>query len=270
MNGKLKELRSSPHLSNSQLNCFLGCGLQFYFKYQLGLPERFRSSALVLGSATHRVLEDYYSALVGGEVLSSDDLQELFELRFQWICASGEDVRYKKGEDYQCLVEKGKSLIKCFSENLPEEDARVLFVEEAFSIDLPGVELPVVGAMDLVLETDDSLIVVDHKTAARAYSNVDIDLMEQLTLYKMAIAELYPNDKEVLLRLDVLVKTKEPRLEQYWTSRDWLDQQRLIKKYQVLESSIKAGNFIPVDGGFRCGGCSYTEECKQWGSAEAA
>jgi len=267
----LATLRTQPHMSASQLSSFLSCSLQHKFRYIDNIPSKSKSSSLIQGSAVHQVMEHFYNALKEGEILSADELLELYELRLRWLCSNSGEISFKDGEDYQSLLAQGKGLIKCFADNLEIDPAmKVLYVEEAFSIDIPGVPVPVIGAIDLVLESEDSIIIVDHKTAGRGMSSADIDLLDALCTYQMSIKDRGHGDKEILLRLDCLIKTKTPRFEQYWTSRSELDEQRLVKKFQTAWAAIESGNFIPNDGNWKCTTCSYQQECKDWSNCDMA
>jgi PD-(D/E)XK nuclease superfamily len=79
-----------------------------------------------------------------------------------------------------------------------------------------------VGSLDL-LERDPEgrLVVVDLKTAARKYTDLQVDASLQLSVYSYATTMNSLADQEDLrLRFDVLTKTKAPELHRYWTTRD--------------------------------------------------
>ena len=101
------------------------------------LSPAFKSAELILGNAIHQILESFYRALADGEILSAEETEELFELRLRWLCGNSGEIRYKDGQDYQTLLAQGKDLVRCFCDNVPDEDSRVVAVEEAFSFDIP-------------------------------------------------------------------------------------------------------------------------------------
>jgi hypothetical protein len=57
-------------------------------------------------------------------------------------------------------------------------------------------------------------VVVDVKTAARSYSQLQADLSLQLSIYLWAASRLFENPVEYLAaRFDVITKTKKPKLQ---------------------------------------------------------
>ena len=59
MNPELKNLREKPHLSSSSLSTFLSCSLQFKFSRIDKIPAKSKSSALLMGSVMHQVMEHF-------------------------------------------------------------------------------------------------------------------------------------------------------------------------------------------------------------------
>jgi putative RecB family exonuclease len=169
------------------------------------------------------------------------------------------------------MVEQGKGLIQCFLDKVPEEQSRVIAVEQPFRLEISGLEIDVIGALDLLLQdSDGSLTIVDHKTAARAMNDKDIHGNDQMTLYQLAVKANGFEDREVLLRYDALIKTKVPKFDQYYTSRSEADEERLVLKFQNVHRAIKAGIFIPNDSSWMCSNCEYATACKSWTASEAA
>ena len=122
--------------------------------------------------------------------------------------------------------------------------------------------------MDLIEEDESgTIIITDFKTAGKAYSADDVDKNMQMTLYQIAARYNGYSDREILLRLDCLIKTKTPKFEQYWTTRGELDERRLIKKIKQVADGISKGVFVPNDGHWKCKGCSYRKACDEWFAA---
>ena len=54
---------------------------------------------------------------------------------------------------------------------LQDDKFNILAIEEPFSFQIPGVEVPIIGAMDLIEEDESqTLIITDIKTSGRSYS----------------------------------------------------------------------------------------------------
>jgi len=156
----------------------------------------------------------------------------------------------------------GRDLLTAWYTKLPDDDFTILAIEEAFSFNLPGIDIPIIGAMDLV-EQDScgTIIITDFKTSGRAYSKDEVDQNQQLTMYQIAAKQNGYGNREILLRFDTLIKTKVPRFEQYWTTRTELDERRLIKKARQVWDGISKGVFVANDTSWKCKGCAYKKAC---------
>jgi len=90
---------------------------------------------------------------------------------------------------------------------------------------------PPVGSLDLLERSHEGqLVVVDIKTAARKYTDLQVEASLQLSIYSYATAMNGLADQEDLrLRFDVLTKTQKPELRRYWTARDRAANLRLFR-----------------------------------------
>jgi putative RecB family exonuclease len=72
-------------------------------------------------------------------------------------------------------VAEGK-LAKAYHRHLPKDLYTIVAIEEPFSINLDGLDIPIIGVMDLVEEDGDgTIIITENKTSGKAYSNSQID-----------------------------------------------------------------------------------------------
>ena len=105
---------------------------------------------------------------------------------------------------------------------------------------------------------------MDIKTAARKYTDLQVEASLQLSIYSYAVAMTGLADEEDLrLRFDVLTKTKEPQLHRYWTTRDRAANLRLFRLVSEVLHAIAAGAFHPVVG-WHCQACPYRGRCWAW------
>ena len=117
--------------------------------------------------------------------------------------------------------------------------------------------------IDLIEEDEPgTLWVVDHKTSSRSYSEQQISGDLQMLMYAAAVKQLDEAEgRDVMLRLDVLVKTKQIKFIQYPLYRDEHDIARLFEIVEGVWRAIDAEAFYP-----RC--CIHTwwgrvhEECR--------
>ena len=149
----IEELRQNPHLSATAINDYLNCSML----YRLGRVDKLRPDftpdALEFGSVIHRVLGYFYNAKKAEDRLPLQDLLKTFDLYWTQTVEGREDIKYKEGDNFATLLLKGKELIKTYYENLPDDNYKVLAIEEPFSFKIDEIDIPLIGAIDLI-ETD--------------------------------------------------------------------------------------------------------------------
>jgi putative RecB family exonuclease len=261
----LNELRAKPHLSASSISDYVECGLLYRFGRIDRLPMEFVSDALEYGSTIHRVLESYYQSKLIGDRMSLKEIHQSFEKYWREAAEGRSDIKYSKGKDFETLLMNGKDLLTSAFMKIQDENFNVLGIEEAFSFNIPGVEVPIIGAVDLISEDEaGTLIITDWKTSGRAYSADEVDSNFQLLIYYMAARANGYADREIILKFDTLIKTKKPRFEQYFTVRSEVDEIRAKRKIQTVWTGIKSEIFIPNDSSWRCKSCHFRTACDEW------
>jgi len=262
---ELSELRSAPHLSASSIGDYVECSLLYKLGRVDRLPMEQNPDAMLLGTAIHRVLEEYYLEKMSGHRLLLKDIHQIFETTWTDIAKDRTDIKYAAGKDFKSLLLLGKDLLSAWHNKLPEDDFKVLAIEEPFSCNLPDIPIPIIGAMDLVEEDDSgTVIITDFKTSARAYSLSEVDQNQQLTIYQIAAKHNGFADREILLKFDTLIKTQKVKFESYWTTRSGKDERRLITKVKQVWDGISKNVWVPNDTSWKCKGCSYKKACDEF------
>jgi len=128
------------------------------------------------------------------------------------------------------------------------------------------VDRDLVQGLDrLERDPEGRLVVVDLKTAARKYTDLQVEASLQLSIYSYATTMNGLADLEDLrLRFDVLTKTKQPELHRYWTTRDRAANRRLLRLVAEVLHAIEAGVFHP-NPGWPCKDCPFRSRCWAWG-----
>ena len=132
-------------------------------------------------------------------------------------------------------------------------------VEREFLIDMPGTRLPLKGYIDLI---DDQRCIIDHKTTKRSFPENTAEKDVQLTAYSLAFRTLY-GKKENGVRLDVMVRNKQPKIQQLPATRTQADIDRFSRLAGQVENAISSGVYYPNEG-YMCGICGYQEMCEKW------
>ena len=94
------------------------------------------------------------------------------------------------------MKRKGKILLNSFHQQFLPKVKRVISTQGRAQIQDPNTGDTITGFIDMVLEIDgyDKPIIFDLKTAANPYSQQDIDLTQQLTLYAAMKGQEYNTD----------------------------------------------------------------------------
>ena len=261
----ITELRKQPHLSVSSINSYIDCGLQYKFSRIDKLKPDFLSDNLVFGSCLHRVLAEFNQEKMMGNILSSKQIENMFKTDWEKSAKDNPDIQYSKGKTYRILLNQGIKMLQEFMKRIPENDATIVAIEEPFVFHIEGLEIPLIGVMDLVEEDEDgSLTITDYKTSKRSMAIRDVDSSFQLTVYYTAAKANGYADREINLKFDCLIKTQKPKFEQIYTERSSDHSAKAIKKIKQVWDGIQKGVFIPNDTSWRCWSCSYKSYCNEW------
>jgi CRISPR/Cas system-associated exonuclease Cas4 (RecB family) len=148
---------------------------------------------------------------------------------------------------------------------------RIIGVEVPFSVDLvleeTGEVLPckLSGIFDLIeSDEEDTLVIVELKTSSKRFSDDQIDLDLQGTLYSYALKQIrfHTNGEDTLVRYDQLLKQKTPSMETYYAVRGNVD---FTWAYHLVRKVLRAIDhevFHPIPG-WQCKDCPYGKTCQQ-------
>ncbi|NWG03593.1 MAG: PD-(D/E)XK nuclease family protein [Syntrophaceae bacterium] len=257
------------HISYSQLKTYLTCPQKYEFQYVMGLPWEFIPEYFPFGKAIHEAAKIFYRTLKEtGRRPTLEDTTEHFK-----ACWDKEtqvnNIRYKENQSRDTLRDKGAQLVKVFYENVAPQ--RIIGVEVPFSVDMvleeTGEVLPckLAGIFDLI-ESDEegNFIIVELKTGAKRFTDDQIDLDLQGTLYSYALRQMgYQTDgEETLVRYDQLLKLKNPDMETYYAVKGNV---HYIWAYTLVRKVLKAVNneiFFPIPG-WQCKECPFGTTCQQ-------
>ena len=249
------------HLSYSQVSSYLMCPLRYKFRYIDQLSPEFISAPLAFGTAIHEAVGAFYHQHLLGEDLRPDQMVEVY--RHAWSEKEPEEIRFFNGDDAAVSLAKAKQLLSVFHASF-DPSVGILGVEEFFSIDMGKRIPPLHGYIDVIEHhCNGSIVVADLKTAARKPSDTQVAQNIQLTAYSLGAAGLGFDPETLDLRLDVLVKTKEPQMVRMKTTRTYHDRQRFVKLAKSVWKGIKRDVWFP-NHDWHCNQCSYSQSCKDW------
>lgn len=251
------------HLSFSSIRTFQACPDRFMYRYLLCVPEETVPSNLVFGKALHAAVEHYLQKLLEGETTSLDVLLDVFWHAWN---VDAERVRFQLGEDLSTVGRQGDSLLRAFLRSpLARPGGRIIGVEEEMRAGVvPGCP-DIVGRLDLLVETDDAVLVVDLKSSRCRWGSAKVaEAAPQLVLYGELVKPLAAG-KPILLSFAVLTKTKHPTLTLHPLTIDAEDVEQTKAMVARVWRAIQTGAFYPNPSGMNCPGCPFRNRpCRAW------
>jgi len=262
----LQELRKKPHLSYSAINEYIMCGKKYELSRVKNFKPEFEPDNLIFGKAIHKVLADFNQDRMIGNILSIQELKDKFEEYWTGGAKENAAIRYGKNKDFYSHLFVGFDLLKAFHENQTTETNTILAIEEPFKFQIDGLDLLIIGAYDLVEEDEKGTIIIkDYKTASKTINCNDIDNNLQLTLYQLSAKSNGYAGRDIILKIEAMIKTKTPKVEKYFTQRSEIDEIRSIRKIKSVWEAISHKVFLPSsDGTWMCKTCQYKTYCDNW------
>ena len=249
------------HLSASQLTLYLQCSLKYRFHYVDQIEPKFKSSGLAFGGTIHSTLEWLHRQRIEGKPIAIEDLLRIFHA--DWFAQNMAAIRFSNHDDRESLLKTGEGLLALYLRELPQTLPK--FVEYPFEIPLVHpkthevLDLEVKGVIDLIEEDG---MIVDHKTSAKTMDSASINRSLQFTIYSYAYRYLFESPEKGI-RIDNLIKTKQPKIERTYTERSQKDYIRLFHLAGAVLHGIDSAVFMP-NPGWMCADCEYQEHCQNW------
>jgi putative RecB family exonuclease len=259
-----KRLTGRSYVSWSAINAYRSCPLRYYFRYVEQLPEQTVSSALVFGSAIHGAIELWFRERLAGN--ADPDLDLLLDAyQAEWQDRDISIIKFGKKEDVDSLGELAERMLTAFMRNeASRPDGQILGVEEQLQESVIEGCPDLLARLDLLIETDDAVVVTDFKTSRARWSQEQANQAgEQLLLYSELVKHFVPA-KPLRLEFVVLTKTKSPSIEIYTVA---VDQQRVDRSRKTVERvwrGIESGLFFPSPSMMNCPSCPFRGPCRAW------
>ena len=109
-----EDIKQTIHISYTQLRTFLNCPRKYYFQYVRGLEWEAVPAAIILGSAIHRTVEEFYRVLrESGDRISGTEMVKVFQEHLH-VETEGRNISFKPSETLATMTQLGKQLIDAF------------------------------------------------------------------------------------------------------------------------------------------------------------
>ena len=263
MNQVLAALRDAPHTSISAIKAYTMCPMKYAHRYVFRTEASHRSVPLVLGSAVHEALAAFYTHVGEHKEDPPESLvTDTFSTAWDDMLVGDPPV---KGDDLGAEKDMGVSILRAFHESAPRP-LKVLAVELPFCMPIIDPKTGsvsdrvIVGAIDaVVVDEDGRTVLVEHKTAKRRWSQVQLDHDIQPTIYQLAARHLDLTDNPTI-RFDFLMKQKKPALVSEEVHRSSEQETEAMVVVRQILRAVDAEVFFPVRG-WACAGCEFAFRC---------
>ena len=233
-------------LSVTQLQMFQRCGEQYRRRYIEGevIPP---GIAARIGTGVHKAAEMNYRGKTNtGQDMPLDAFQDAAADAYHRAIRDGVFFSPDEVAGAKIALAEGKDTVVSLAGLYRREvapDVMPVIVEEKITIDLPGVDLPVVTVLDLYTK---GKMLRDLKTSGKKWAEDKAHTSPQPTAYREAVRAVtgeYPAG----IRFDVLVSTKTPTLQAIDTSRTDDDTAVLARQFRMMLTALNAGIFLPAE-----------------------
>ena len=162
----IDELRQEPHWSYSALNTYLNiCQAQFMYRYVDQAEVERTSVCFPFGKAFHSALTaQAWECMMGGS-LTRDEIVDRFEEAFKIEAEATPNLIYKEGENFDTVIDLATKMLDAALANWSDYYT-IKGVAQAFKVDVPGLDKPLIGEYDLIVQDGRDACIVDWKTSA--------------------------------------------------------------------------------------------------------
>ena len=261
------------HLSASQITMFQRCREQYRRRYILGEKER-PGAALVWGSADHYAHEVNFAQKIESHTdLPLADVELAFAEGFDAaVERNGGESEVEWGKDKPgAMKDDGVKLVAAYHK-LVSPKVQPTAVESEFSLEIPGVAVPVIGRIDL--ETAGPAI--ERKTAKRSSKTVDPKWRIQGLIYQLAHGKSVDWHLSIKSKVpNIVTPETEPGLTLPYVPGVARAAETLIAHTAaaILSDYSRLGPDEPWEGAithpWACVGgfCGYKSTCFWWGNS---
>ena len=248
------------HISPTAAKSYLSCSLRFWFE-RVACIRKPTTPALHLGKAVHAALQAFHLARWRGGDDSVKAVADAYEAAFLRLERDESPVNFEDAAEREKCRQDGLRVVAAYLDSPEAMKEKPRAVEVLLKEVIPGLSVPLTGAMDLV---EGDFTPVDFKSAAARPdpNNAAFDHELQLVSYQLlleAIGETPPS-----LDLVFLVKTKTPQIIRVQSPP--ADVHRKQRVTALLETAVEgiANSHHHPQPGMHCSWCQYRNECKAW------
>lgn len=219
-------------LSASQIECWLNCPEDFYYKHVLALPEP-ESPQAAYGTAIHDIIRTIFDSRRAGHKPNIDELKEKL---INALPKTGYTSASQRERHHAQALKSFEAIYSRFmGEELPSQD------EADFNVDIPDLPLRIKGRMDAIYERPSGVEIRDFKTSSSVNTPQKAKSRAtnsgQLTVYALAW-QINNNELPKLLSLDFVETGQMGSVQKTQRGVD-----TLLDKLAIMNQQLRAGEY---------------------------
>ena len=246
------------YISYSQIRLYQSCPKKYYYTYVKKIPVPVNEKVF-LGVVFHSAIEHYFLERIKGVELSTETLLEHFTHTFT-TQQKEQEVAWESPQEE--TFKRGTAFIKYFMRHLAAA-IDPLMVEKELVADLPGLDVPLKGVIDLV-ESDFSI--TDFKTTTARWSKAKIKSQYlQVVIYRYLFEKSF-GDVISALRFKIIyakhpgtVKHQEVTIKPKDVDPGY---NKMFDVVKYVVDSIRQEIFFKNEN-FICSFCDFKDLCKR-------
>ena len=249
------------HISPTAAKSYLSCSLRFWFE-RVACIRKPTTPALHLGKAVHAALQAFHLARWRGGDDSVEAVADAYERAFLRFERDEGPVNFDDEAEREKVRQDGLRVVAAYLASPEAMKEKPRAVEVLLKEDIPGLSVPLTGAMDLV---EGNFTPVDFKSAAAKpdAANAAFDHEIQLVSYQLLL-EASTGEMPPSLDLVFLVKTKTPQVIRVQSPpADAHRKRRVIALLETAAQGIAESRYHPQPG-LQCSWCQFKNECMAW------
>jgi RecB family exonuclease len=183
-------------MSATRTSMFLQCKWKYWANYILHKPK-LPNISFKLGISVHDALK------IAG--LTWQKKEKFTKYDFEKVKKAYTEKAAEEGIQDLGVYDEGMSMV--LEKMRDFEVGKIISVEDKFNV-TTGEGVPIIGAMDKVVElNEDTILVVDYKTSKFVYTQSEMKNDIQLSIYDVVANIKFPQYKRIILALDYLRST---------------------------------------------------------------
>jgi CRISPR/Cas system-associated exonuclease Cas4 (RecB family) len=255
-------------VSVSQVKTWLMCPRKYQLRYVRGLPPAFVPVALAFGNSFHAAVARFYMGVQAGTVPEFESLLSVFHDIWQQQLDGPVPVQADDEEALAGIPDLAARMLRAFYVHAAGTPVQVEGIEQAFAVDLHDpdtgevLDEKLVGFFDLVLRENKRRVIVELKTAAKKYTQDQLDFDLQPSAYQFAAEEM--GWKGAVVKYAIVTKTKLAAVQEETVVRGPLARDDFLRTTVGVLRAIDAGVAHPMRG-WQCRSCPFQAPCQTLG-----